>query len=294
MSDSLEGPFGIVMTRLAANSTLLGMDEGAIPYGSERPRHEVRIKQRWISPQLISNENWANVLSQEMPEGADPNQPVDRKTWPEIEAFLSEVSERAEEMGIEGDWRLPSESEWQLANEDLDISVPRGLEELLADHPHPNHRGAPTDGRPRQDTNPHSMMRLYRISRKSHPTREGFSVKSQAPVKNPQEDKVFRLVLIPPFSEGPDILVPEDVDVPALMKREVLIALVVGILPSFAIPMARGFSSYLVDGWPNLVFGGLILSLVTAFLWRPRTATWVFDESGEALERRWLKGGSLK
>ena len=225
----------------------------------------------------------------------DDDFPVEGKSWEEIEIFISKVSDASAE--LEGEWRLPSESEWLLAQKNLGITVPVSHEELLSDHPHPNHRGAPTDGRPREDTDARSMMRRYRISRKAHPKKMGISVKSQAPVKNGQSGMVFRLVFIPQqfTSEivGDCKLVPDDVDVARLFKREATIALFIGVIPSFAIPIIRGFSDYAIEGWVNLLFGGLLISFVSSVFWRPRTETWVFSEDGESLERRWLSGKEL-
>ena len=297
-TDTCTGPFGITLTGLCAGSIILGSDKGALPYGSERPRHEVRLTERWVATELVDRKVWALAMGEEEP--SEPDSPVDGKSWQEIEDFLVKVGQ-AVAAGAgnfpQGEWRLPSESEWMHAEVQLGISVPMAKEELLADHPHPNHRGAPTDGRPRMDTNPHSMMRLYRISRKAHPTKAGFSVKSQAPVKNGQVGMVFRLMLIPkegsPAEVGDCLLVPEEIDAVRLFKRESIIALVVGIIPSFAIPVLRGFNDYATSGWANLLFGGLVISFASSVFWRPRTETWIYSADGNVMERRWLAGKDL-
>ena len=297
MSESRTGPFGIQMSRLAAGSIILGMDKGALPYSSERPRHEVRMAERWISTALVSKSYWAEAMGED--QNYDINSPVDGKSWSEIEDFLGKVTISADE-NIDwpnGEWRLPSESEWMHAETELGISLPKACEELLADHPHPNYRGAPTDGRPRMDTDSRSMMRLYRLSRKSHPTKEGVSVKSQAPVKNGQSGLVFRLIFIPEEEDtktaGDCLYVPEEIDTARLFKREALITLIIGIIPSFAIPIIRGFSSYAFEGWANLLFGGLVISFVSSAFWRPRTETWVYSDDGESMERKWLAGKDI-
>ncbi len=294
-ADTRTGPFGITLTKLSAGSILLGSDKGSLPYGSERPRHEVRLAERWVATEMLSRKIWALAMGDDEP--TEPESPLDGKSWKEIEDFLAKVGQAAAVDGDTfplGEWRLPSESEWMHAEIQLGISVPKATEELLADHPHPNHRGAPTDGRPRMDTNPHSMMRLYRISRKAHPTKPDISVKSQAPVKNGQEGMVFRLMFIPkevsPKVVGDCILVPEEIDAARLFKREAIIALVVGIIPSFAIPVLRGFNDYATSGWANLLFGGLVISFASSVFWRPRTETWVYSADGKVMERRWLAG----
>ena len=294
MGEKIQGPFGMMMAKLGPGSLLLGSDKGALPYGSERPRHEVKISERWISTELVTRGIWAEAMGEEC-EGEE-NEPVEHKSWGEIEDFVKRVKNATTDK-FEGEWRLPSESEWEFAHTELGISVPPALEELFSDHPHPNHRGAPTDGRPRMDGNPNSMMRLYRISRKAHPYKIGFSVKSQTPVKHGQDGIVFRLIFIPqkntPGETGDCLFVPDEIDAGRLFKREAIIALIIGIIPSFSIPIIRGFSSYAVEGWVNLLFGGLLISLASSVIWRPRTETWVFTDDGKSMERRWLSGEDL-
>ena len=56
---------------------------------------------------------------------------------------------------------------------------------------------------------------------------------------------------------------------------------VLGIIPSFTIPILRGFESYAIDGWANLLFGGLCAGFVTGAFWRPRRKTWILNSDGE-------------
>ena len=50
------------------------------------------------------------------------------------------------------------------------------------------------------------------------------------------------------------------------------------LFPLFLIPILRGFDTYALDGWPNLLFGGLVAGFVTGAIWRPRRPTISFEE----------------
>ena len=67
----------------------------------------------------------------------------------------------------------------------------------------------------------------------------------------------------------------------ANIRSEIMWTFILGIIPSFTIPILRGFSSYAIDGWANLLFGGLCAGFVTGAFWRPRRASWGLDENGE-------------
>ena len=127
MKDNMDGPFGIVLSKLYAGSVLVGSDKGSLPYGSERPRHEVQISDRWITTGLVNRGAWASAMGEEFSDNDDF--PVEGKSWEEIEIFISKVSDSSAE--LEGEWRLPSESEWLLAQKNLGITVPVSHEELL-------------------------------------------------------------------------------------------------------------------------------------------------------------------
>ena len=50
------------------------------------------------------------------------------------------------------------------------------------------------------------------------------------------------------------------------------------VIPSFAIPIARGMGGYATTGWANLLFGGLCAGFVTGAFWRPRRPTVLFED----------------
>ncbi len=299
------GPFSIKLQHLPANNILIGSDKGSLPYSSERPRHEVRLSKRWIMQSHVSAKLWQKVMQETTPTntatGTDTSHATSNTSsdfaegysWEKIEEFLNIINEASNKMDIEGEWRLPSESEWQSAQNQLSIFVPEKKEEVLSDHPHPNYRGASTDGRPRIIENPHSMMRLYRVSRMAHPNKKMVSIKSQASIKNGQSGQIFRLIFVPSNWQPSDVLVPDFFNLKRLASQEILIALIIGILPSFAIPIVRGMGSYAITGWVNLLFGGLCLAFASSLFWRPRTPTWEFTEDGNSMQETRLKGKKL-
>lgn len=305
MDEEMIGPFSIKLKYLPAQNILIGSDKGSLPYSSERPRHEVRLSERWIMDSLVSETLWREVIQETaenpLSSGSSTSKTQGTKTtafaegnsWEQIEKFLAIINEASIKQGMDGEWRLPSESEWQNAQTQLSIFVPEKKEEVLSDQPHPNYRGAPTDGRPREIENPYSMMRLYRVSRMAHPSKKMVSVKSQASIKNGQTGQVFRLIYVPGNWQQSTIVVADFFNLKRLAIQESLIALIVGIIPSFAIPIMRGMGAYAISGWVNLLFGGLCLAFASSVFWRPRTPTWIFSEDNDSMYEKRLRGKSL-
>ena len=50
-------------------------------------------------------------------------------------------------------------------------------------------------------------------------------------------------------------------DITSLLKEEILIAITVGIIPSFVWAYFNASEGYIQTGWPGLVLGGIILGL---------------------------------
>ena len=59
-----------------------------------------------------------------------------------------------------------------------------------------------------------------------------------------------------------------------LFLREAVIALMIGIIPSFTWAYFNASEGYIQTGWPGLVFGGLILGLFSMIFWRPKTTSY--------------------
>ena len=63
-----------------------------------------------------------------------------------------------------------------------------------------------------------------------------------------------------------------------LIVRETIIALLIGILPSFTWAYFNASARYLSESWLNIAVGGIFFSLMTAFLWRPNTRTYSIQD----------------
>ena len=178
---------------------------------------------------------------------------------------------------FDGEVRRPTQSEWEGAKDSL--ILPCGWTELLADEATGNHRGAPLDGRPRigEVIGPLSG---HRVSQSAHPTRQGVYARVATPGDRPLPKVGFRLV-DSPKRIGEAVKVPDNANLVANIRSELFWTTVLGIVPSFTIPILRGFESYAIDGWSNLLFGGLCAGFVTGAFWRPKRPTWCLDSEGE-------------
>ena len=65
-------------------------------------------------------------------------------------------------------------------------------------------------------------------------------------------------------------MVPENADLARNIRDELFWITLLGVIPSFTIPILRGMTDYAVNGWPNLLFGGLCIGFVSGAFWRPR------------------------
>jgi hypothetical protein len=266
------------MTVIPSGHVLIGTDKGGLVHGSERPRYEASIPEFMMMYSFLTVKQFNQIVDEEGGE----NSPIEKLNWEDVERLLKVISA---ELPTGFEVRLPSEAEWMRGKQHLGFELPLACEEMLWDHPSNNNRGAPIDGRPRLDERVGSLMKRYRASIKSHPTKKGLTFRSQTPIFSPQADTFIRLV-IRKTASSEAIRVPEEADLKAIFKQEVLIAIMIGIIPSFLIPIFRGFSDYVLDGWANLVFGGLCISFASAAIWRPRRPTWYLDDDGKSLIAR--------
>ena len=99
----------ITMVWIPAGSFMMGRQDGEQDsYDSEDPRHEVNINYGfWMGKYEVTQAQWEAVTGSN-PSGFDGNdRPVEQVSWDAIhEDFLTR---------IDGDFRLPSESEWEYA-----------------------------------------------------------------------------------------------------------------------------------------------------------------------------------
>ena len=246
--DFVEGPFGLRFIKINSKQVYLGIDKGAWVYASERPRHRVNLPEFLILDTPISRTQFAEILGQK--DGS--NEPKDMVTHDDVEKICAILSEH-----FDDEVRRPSQAEWKAA--ESMIKLPCGWTELLADEATGNHRGAPLDGRPRVGEMI-GLMSGHRVSQSAHPSREGVYARVTTPGDRPLPKVGFRLVVSPKRKDEAPI-VPDNANLAANIRSELFWTTILGIIPSFTIPILRGFSSYAVDGWANLLFGGLCAGL---------------------------------
>jgi hypothetical protein len=172
------------------------------------------------------------------------------------------------------DVRLPSFPEWNHAFSQIELNP--GIVEILSDAAATSHRGGMMDGRPRPvETN--GPLQYHRLAVEIHPRKQESFATSNIPVDRPLPNTVIRFVLSPPRTE-PARRVPKSADVLGNLRTEVIWTTLLGIVPSFLIPIFRGFGSYAIDGWANLLFGGLVAGFVTGAIWRPRRPSIPYED----------------
>ena len=269
----VDGPYGLRFIKIESCQVFLGEDKGAWVYASERPRHRVNLPSYLILESPITESQYAEILG-------DKNQSDEIKdmiTNDDVDKICEILSSHYED-----EVRRPTQSEWEAAKPML--ILPCGWTELLADEATGNHRGAPLDGRPRigEMIGP---MSGHRVSQSAHPSREGVHACVNTPGDRPLPKVGFRIV-ISPKREGEVPRVPNNANLSSNIKSELFWTTIVGIIPSFTIPILRGFSSYAIDGWANLLFGGLCAGFVTGAFWRPKRPTWALDSDGEIIQMK--------
>ena len=269
---------GIEFQKISAGSVYLGTEKGGWIYASQRPRHEVKCPDFYIMQSVLSEQQIKDILQQE-----SHDIKLDGGSINEICRRLSDGVEGAEFLADSGDtWeiRSPSEGEWRHAHEKIGLELNPKKIEILADGVADNYRGAMMDGRPRSFYGI-GPMASHRTAIETHPSQEGVTALSSAPMDRPLDGIVTRLV-ITPIRTGEGKKVPLNADFFANIRGEVFWTLLLGVVPSFVIPIARGMGGYAVTGWANLLFGGLCVGFVTGVLWRPRRPTLQYDDIEES------------
>lgn len=264
-----------------SGSSWLGSDKGGWVYASQRPRYEVRLPTFYILKRPLSRGQVAQLLGEEhQPE--DPDEPMMGLTIDEIRALqnaiLSSFESNQEISALE--LRLPSFPEWNHAFSQIELKP--GIVEILSDAAATSHRGGMMDGRPRP-VETSGPLQHHRLAVEMHPRKHESFATSNIPVDRPLPNTVFRFVLSPPRTE-PARRVPKSADVFGNLRTEVIWTTLLGIIPSFLIPVIRGFGSYAVDGWANLLFGGLVAGFVTGAIWRPRRPSIPYEEGVQELD----------
>lgn len=260
---------------ISQGSSFLGSDKGGWIYASQRPRYEVQLPDYYILERPITRRQVACLLG-ENEEVEDSGEPMIGLIGSEIEALRKQIENQLDTDTLPGKWEIrpPSFPEWHHARDEIHLDS--GIVEILGDAAAANHRGAMMDGRvrPIETTGP---LQYHRLAVEMHPKREGVFATSNIPVDRSLTNTVVRFV-ISPVRESPARRVPKTADAWGNFRTEMLWTTLLGIIPSFLIPILRGFDTYAVDGWPNLLFGGLVAGFVTGAIWRPRRPTISYDE----------------
>ena len=268
---------GLEFIPISSGSSWLGSDKGGWIYASQRPRYEVRLPSYYIMERPLTRGQVARLLDEdESPH--EPDEPMTGLMINEIHALREAIESNLEEEAL--DVRLPSFPEWNHASEQIELNP--GIVEILSDAAATSHRGGMMDGRPRpiETSGP---LQHHRLAVEMHPRKSGTFATSNIPVDRPLPNTVFRFVLSPPRTEPPR-RVPKSADVLGNLRTEIIWTTLLGIIPSFLIPIIRGLGTYAIDGWANLLFGGLVAGFVTGAIWRPRRPSISYEEGVQESE----------
>lgn len=276
---------GLSFQPVSEGSIILGTTKGGWVYGSQRPSFEARVPMFFALEHPLTSSEVGAILGIKN-DGAD-------SAMEALTSFdLRELAERLTNTGAfesfaeknPGGWELraPTEAEWRQGHAQNVIHLGAGLTERLADAPASNYRGAMMDGRPR----PNELLGPASSQASAiaiHPRKPSVIALTSVPLERPLPNVVARLVLSP-VRTGKAIRVPQNTDRWSNVRSEVLWTTVLGIIPSFLIPVMRGMSSYATEGWVNLLFGGLCAGFFTGAIWRPRRSVLTYEGAAQLSE----------
>ena len=251
----------------------LGKNNGGLFFAAERPRHNVEIKYKYsISKCCVSEEEWKDVFKNKdiIPDYNQFNQQ-------NIDEFFQILNQR----GNDAKFRLPSESEWELAKIQLEeySDFPHKNGELIADQPHVSYWGAPCNGSPWLEKN--QKYAGYGMQLLKNPDNlfgllnfKNASKRGVSQHKSHKRKIRFRILkLSKDHVDSLDKKLPLDFDRFEILKREVFIAIIIGIIPSFIWAYFNASPGYIVRGFGNLILGGVFFSLITGLIFRPKHST---------------------
>jgi len=272
---------GLTFARVEAATTVLGTTKGGWVYASQRPCYEAKLPSFFVMNNPLTERNVAVALG--LPSADDkPDETMEALTSDDLNELASHVMAgedfRAFMTQQDGLWevRALSESEWKTATSQNLVHLRPGLTERLCDAPASNNRGAMMDGRPRPNEVLGPASRQV-AAMAVHPKNAEVTAITSVPRERPLPNVVARLALTP-LRQGSPKRVPEATDRWSNVRAELLWTTVLGIVPSFLIPVLRGMSSYAVDGWVNLLFGGLCAGFLTGAIWRPKRPMLRYDD----------------
>ena len=271
---------GLVFHPVEATTTTIGTTKGGWVYAGQRPCYEAKTPAFYTMAAPLTTREVFEVMGG--PGGnADEGQmeTLTSLDLGELAQTLMETETFSEAVeALPGTWELRAltHAEWLAARGQKKIELKMGLTERLADAPSSNHRGAMMDGRPRPNEllgPASSQMAAIAV----HPRNPEVTAMASVPHDRPLPNVVARLALTPVRMDEA-VRVPDGTDVWRNVRTELLWTTVLGIIPSFLIPILRGMSAYATEGWVNLLFGGLCAGFFTGALWRPRRPVLRYDE----------------
>ena len=271
---------GLVFHPVEEAITTIGTTKGGWVYAGQRPCYEAKTPAFYTMAAPLTTREVFEVMG-----GPDGNadegimETLTSLDVAELAQVLMETETFSEAVeALPGTWELRAltHAEWLAARDQKKIELEMGLTERLADAPSSNHRGAMMDGRPRPNEllgPASSQMAAIAV----HPRNPEVTAMASVPHDRPLPNVVARLALTPVRIDEA-IRVPNGTDVWRNVRTELLWTTVLGIIPSFLIPILRGMGSYATEGWVNLLFGGLCAGFFTGALWRPRRPVLHYDE----------------
>ena len=264
---------GIEFVSVAPSRPVLGSTKGGWIYAGQRPAYEANLPAFFVMPHPLTTAEVAGAMGVESAEDND-DRTMEALTSVDVDELAKKImagnmfEQAIESLGGAWEVRSPTQAEWMAAVHQNLLNLESGLTERLADAPASNHRGAMMDGRPR----PSEILgpaAAHMAAIAVHPKNTDITAMTSVPHDRPLPKVVARLVLTP-VREGQPKRVPEQTDRWANLRSEVVWTTLLGIVPSFLIPIARGMGDYATEGWVNLLFGGLCAGFFTGALWRPR------------------------
>ena len=274
---------GLLFQKVDSGSVFIGEDKGGWIYAGQRPRHEVQLPEFYIMESQLTDEDLLEI-SKNIDIDVDSNRWDGEKLNTLLDYLTSQFQESNCLIDEKNNWeiRCPSQGEWYASLQNKKITISTKTRELLSDGTSSNHRGAMMDGRPRKFEG-FGPMQYHKASVEVHPSKIDITALSSIPMDRMNDGVLVRLV-ISPIRQGEIVKVPQNADFLSNIKVEVFWTFVLGIIPSFAIPIFRGMGSYATDGWVNLLFGGLCVGFVSGAFWRPRRPTIMFEQGERITE----------
>ena len=250
---------GLVFQPVDAATTVIGSTKGGWVYASQRPCYEAKTPAFYTMEHPRTRTNVAAAMGKDDEEGSTaPMEDLTSYDLSELaQTLMSKDEFKAVVAGLPGSWdlRALTHAEWLAARNQGVLNLGTGLTERLADGPASNHRGAMMDGRPRpNEVLGPAASQIAAIA--VHPRNATITAVASVPSDRPLPGVVSRLALVP-LREAPAKRVPNNTDVWRNVRSEALWTTVLGIVPSFLIPILRGMGDYATEGWVNLLFGGL-------------------------------------